>query len=34
MPLASGEKRTVKVEATEDKEWDDVVTLVEGADRL
>lgn len=34
VPLASGEKRTVKVEATEDKEWDNVVTLVEGATAL
>jgi hypothetical protein len=32
--LALSEKHTAKVEVTEDKEWDDVVTLVEGATAL
>lgn len=32
--LASGEKRTVKIEATNDKEWNDLATLAEGATAL
>jgi hypothetical protein len=32
--LASGEKRTVKIEATNDKEWDDLAALAEGATGL
>ena len=34
LALASGEKRTVKVETTEDKEWDDVIALAEGSTSL
>jgi hypothetical protein len=32
--LASGEKRSVTIEATNDKEWNDLVTLAEGASAL
>jgi hypothetical protein len=34
LALASGEKRTVKVETTEDKEWDKVIALTAGATSL
>src|SRR3954447_8041238 len=32
--LASGEKRSVTIEATNDKEWQDFVVLVEGSSAL